>query len=255
VKTTLPRAGAEGTSRRPVVGVEPGTRGNVRGGLINAIEGPLGLQLAVTNPEPMRGGDTAPEFAVTEADRRRLRAELMAQLEAQGLAAIESQLVPGEFLATSSVTTTETVAETFEQVVGERAETVALTLRIAVEGLAVEEADAREVATSALAGLIADGEVLEAGNAHYQRGPEQVAAGGQSVRFEVTADGWAVPLVDRETVRAAVKGRTIPEALDGLGRVLPLSRTPQIDLWPLWIERLPWMPFRIDVVVRASETG
>jgi hypothetical protein len=251
--TLDPRAGA--VVAVDVVAVVPGPHGNVRGGIINAIEGPLGLQLAVTNPEPMRGGDTAPEFAVTEADQRRLRAELMAQLEADGLAAIQSQLVPGEFLATSSVTTTETVAETFEQVVGERAETVALTLRIAVAGLAVREDDARQVAQTALAGLVSAGETLQSGNDHYQRGPERIVEDGEAVRFVVTADGWAVPVVDRETVREAVKGRTLPEALDSLDGVLPLGRTPQIDLWPVWIERLPWMPFRIRVVVRASEGG
>jgi hypothetical protein len=252
--TLEPRVGA--VVAVDVMAVDPGPRGNIRGGLINAIEGPLGLQLAVTNPAPMTGGGTAPEFAVTQADRDRLRAELMGQLEAEGLATIQGQLVPGEFLATSSVTVTETVAETFEQAVGERAETVALTLRIAVTGLAVREADARQVAQSALAELVAAGEALQPGNEHYQRGPERVLDGEEAVTFEVTMEGWAVPVVDRETVRQEVKGRTIPEALDGLKDLVPLSGTPQIELWPLWIERLPWLPFRIDVeVVAASGAG
>ena len=64
-----------------------------------------------------------------------------------------------------------------------------------------------------------------------------------------------MPVVDRESVRQAVKGRTIPEAQFGLASVVPFSRTPQIELWPVWVERLPWMPFRIEVVVRASEAG
>ncbi len=238
-----------------VQAVEPGPRSNVRGGIVNAIEGPLGLQFAVTNPEPMRGGDSAPQFAVTEADRERLHAELLAQLEAEGLAAIESQLAPGEFLASASVTVTEIVAETYDLAVGEPADAVALTLRIAVTGLAIKEADARQVAQTALAELVAEGEALQTGNERYQRSPEVVVADTGTVRFSVTAEGWAVPIVDRERVREAVKGRTIAEAQFGLVDVVPLSRTPQIDVWPLWMERLPWMPFRIDVVVQASEAG
>jgi hypothetical protein len=238
-----------------VLAVAPGPRGNVRGGLINAIEGPLGLQLAVTNPAPMTGGDNAPQFAVTEADRERLHAELMTQLEAEGLAAIESQLVPGEFLASQSVRVTETVAETFEQAVGEPAELVALTLRIAISGLAIKEADARQVAQTALAELVQAREVLQPGNEHYQRSPELVVEDSGAVHFSVTAEGWAVPVVDRESVRQAVKGRTIPEAQFGLASVVPLSRTPDIAVWPQWLERLPWMPFRIEVVVHASEAG
>ena len=238
-----------------VVAVDPGPRGNIRGGLINAIEGPLGLQLAVTNPAPMTGGDTAPEFAVTQADRERLRAELLAQLQAEGLAAIEGQLLPGEFLAAQSVTVADTVAETFEQAAGERAETVALTLRIAVSGLAIEEADARQVAQSALNELVNEGEALQLGNERYQRAPERVGEGTDTVTFDVTMEGWAVPVVNRQTVREAIQGRLLPEALDGLSRVVPLSRTPQIELWPVWLDRLPWMPFRIQVVVRASEAS
>lgn len=249
--TLEPRIGA--VVAVDVEAIDPGPRGNIRGGLINAIEGPLGLQVAVTNPEPLAGGDTAPEFAVTAADRERLRADLLAQLEAEGLTAIEGQLVPGEFLAGPSVTVADIVAETFEQAVGERAETVALTLRIAVSGLAIREADARQVAQAALGELIAAGEALQPGNDRYQRGPETFTADEGVVAFSVSAEGWAVPLVDRETVRQAVKGQTIPAALDGLGRLVPLSRTPQIQVWPVWLDRLPWMPFRIDVVVHASE--
>ena len=64
-----------------------------------------------------------------------------------------------------------------------------------------------------------------------------------------------MPVVNRETVRDAVRGRTIPEALDAMMRVVPLSRTPQVEVWPQWVDRMPWMPFRIDVVVRASEAS
>ena len=251
--TIEPRIGA--IAAVEVVAVQPGPRGNIRGGIVNAIEGPLGLQLAVTNPEPMRGGDTAPEFAVTEADRERLHAELMAQLQAEGLAAIESQLVPGEFLASTSVTVTEVVAETYDLAVGEPADAVGLTLRIAVEGLAIEEANARQVAQTALAELVASDEALQPGNEHYQRSPEITVAEGGAVQFNVTAEGWAVPVVNRESVREVVKGRTLREAEFGVTSVVPLSRSPQIEVWPLWLERLPWLPFRIDVIVQASEAG
>lgn len=251
--TLEPRIGA--TVAVDVVAVQPGPRGNIRAGIINAIEGPLGLQLAVINPEPMRGGDTAPEFAVTKADRERLRAELLSRLEGEGLAAIESQLAPGEFLASASVTVTEVVAETYDLAVGEPADAVALTLRIAVSGLAIQEADARQVAQSALANLVRSGESLQASQARYQRSPAIAVAEGGTVRFQMSAEGWAVPVVNRESVRQVVKGRTLREAEVGLAALVPLNRAPLIEVWPGWLDRVPWMPFRIDVVVQASEAG
>jgi hypothetical protein len=62
-------------------------------------------------------------------------------------------------------------------------------------------------------------------------------------------------VVNRESVREVVKGRTLREAEFSVSSVVPLSRSPQIEVWPLWLERLPWLPFRIDVVVQASEAG
>ena len=100
--TIEPRVGAAVMAE--IEAVDLGPSGNVSGGQINAIDGSLGLQLAVTNPSPTTGGGLSQAPAVTAADRERVRAELLTRLQAEAMSALEGQLAPGEFLAADSVT-------------------------------------------------------------------------------------------------------------------------------------------------------
>jgi hypothetical protein len=246
-----PRIGA--TVEAPIAAVEPGPAGNVRAQIINAIDGPLGLQLAVVNPAPTSGGASAPRPAVTEADRERLMEELSARLLADGLTAIQGQVAPGEFLANESVRVEAVVAETYDLPAGEQADTVGLTLRLAVSGLAVSEGDARSVAQGTLAAVVAAGETFLPGQERYVRERTSSIDEDGRAHFVIQAEGAAVPVINRETIREAIRGRPLDEAALTLTGLLPLSRVPRVDVSPLWMSRLPWMPFRIEVVVLAGE--
>ena len=232
-----------------VEAVDLGPAGNVAAGLINAIEGPLGLQLAVTNLAPTTGGAATQQPAVTSADRVRLRRQLLEQLQQEAAVEIENQLQPGQFVAADSIQLARIVEETFDLAVGEQADTVRLTLRIAVTGLVVTENDARLVAHSALAAQAPSGEALISGLEHYARQPDLTVDAEGRVHFTVTATGAAVPYVDQGAVREMVKGQDVPQSQQRLFDALPLAEIPPIDVRPAWFRRMPWLSFRIEVVV------
>ncbi|MDQ2853275.1 MAG: hypothetical protein M3R32_00215, partial [Chloroflexota bacterium] len=83
--------------------------------------------------------------------------------------------------------------------------------------------------------------------------PESIAielgaasASGDLMTIAVSVRAAAAAAIDKVAVRDQVAGLTKPEAqakLAGLGQV-------EIDLWPGWLDRLPRIPFRINV-----ETG
>lgn len=245
--TLEPRVGA--TAAAEVTATDLGPVGNVTGGQINAIDGPLGLQVAVTNPAPAAGGGLSQRAAVTAADRDRLRAELLTRLQTDALNAVVSQLQIGEFLAADSVALAGTVAETYEQAVGEQADVVHLTLRLAFTGLVVRDNDARLAAQAALESAVPGGEALEAGSARFERFPETTLDEAGQAHFMLQAAGVAVPLVDAAVVREIVAGLPVPQSQLRLASALPLSGQPAIEVSPDWYPRLPYLPFRITVVV------
>jgi len=251
VKVTLD--GRNALVEVPIKAVDPGPSGNVAPTLINSIDGPLGLQLAVTNPSAPKGGTFTQRAAVTDADRARLRETLMAQLQQSAAGNIEALLQPGELLAPASVHVADVIAETYDSAIGEQADTLKLTLRIAVTGRAVNENDARLVAQAALGAQVPPGEAL-LGEARFARTPSITVDAEGRIHFTVTATGAAVPLVDRDLVRQIIRGKHVSTANRFLLAAFPLASPPQIivrpDGYARWHNHLPWLPFRIDVVVR-----
>jgi hypothetical protein len=234
-----------------------GLSGNVDAGQINAIDGPLGLQMAVTNPAPTEGGALTVRAAVAEADREEARTELRQQLDAKARTALAAQLQPGEFLVTDTITTTQVVAETFNSPVGEQADTLELTLRLAVQGVAVSDIAARIAGAAALAAQVPPGESLLPERSTFVRSPAFTVDGQGRVHFSLVAAGAAVAHLDRESIRQAVRGKTIGDTLLYLAAAQPLDETPRVDLWPAWYaERyphLPWVPFRIQVNIAPTQ--
>jgi hypothetical protein len=250
-------AGIGATVEVPIKAEDPGPAGNVGAGQINAIDGPLGLQLAVTNPAATTGGAVKPAYAVTLTDKQELRAQLLEQLNQTALGTIEAQLLPGEFLAPDSAALADVVAESYSHSVGEVTNIITLTLRIAATGLSMNEADAQMAAQTALAAAVPRGEALLAGRTQFVRGSTTVSDAEGRVHFTVTATGATIALIDSESVKQMVVGQSIAGAYYHLSGALPLAQPPQIAVSPAWYvewyNRLPWLTFRLNVVQQPVE--
>ena len=197
----------------------------------------------------MTGGLRTTKRSVSAADDARLHDQLSQQLQSDALAALKSQLAPDEFLVTESVTNTQLVAETYNLAVGEQAEAVQLTLRLAFTGLAINDNQVRAVALAELIQQVPVGHTLLPNSNRFTRQPDTHIANDGSVHFSFSATGVAEPVIDQEQVRALVKGQPVPQAQLRLAKALPLSFLPIIVVKPAWYPGLPWMPFRITVVI------
>ncbi len=250
---TLPaRIGA--TVDVDVHAVDLGPVGNVSAGQINAIDGPLGLQLAVTNPGPTQGGRLAQRPAVAAADQASVRAALQAQLVAEAQLALVAQLQPGEFLPPETVTADRTITESYDHAIGEPADVLGLTLRLAVEGLAIFEDDARAAGVAALGRLVPPGYRQIEDALTFSRSRDTTLRDGRA-EFVLRVAGRAEAVVDPGEVRALIAGQTAAAAETRLRDRYDLAGAPTIvvepdllyQLWP----RLPWVAQRIVVLVDA----
>jgi hypothetical protein len=127
-------------------------------------------------------------------------------------------------------------------------------MRIAAQGVAVNEAEARAAAGSALEAQLPPGATLAAETVRLTRTPGlSVDANGQ-IRFTVIAEGEAQPALDREAIRQAVSGQSVERATELLQNTLALTAPPQVAVRPAWLASwyrvLPWLPLRIEVIVQ-----
>lgn len=236
--------------------IDLGPAGNVAAGQINAIDGAIGLQLAVTNPAATTGGATAQQVAVAPADRSTLREQLEAGLLVEARDALSAQLQPGEFLPPETIQRVRIVSENFDHAVGEPADALGLTLRLAISGLAIHEDDARALGQAAFAAAVPTDYRTDLDAVRFSRSRETGFADGRAT-FTLRLSGDASPVIDADAVRTRLAGQTLWAAEQDLGHSLDLAHPPTIvtrpdfftALWP----RLPWLPLRIEVVVEDGQ--
>lgn len=240
----------------PIRAEDPGPAGNVAPAQINAIDGPLGLQLAVTNLAATAGGAVTQDYAVTLADREQLRAQLLDQLGQTALGTIEAQLQPGEFLANDSVALADAIRESYSHSVGEVTDILTLTLRIAATGLSMNEAEARIVAQAALTEAVPADERLLPEQSQFERDPATRLDAEGRIHFSMAASGRTRALIDTAAVQRLAAGQSISGVYYQLVDTLPLAAPPEIVVSPAWYvewyNRLPWLTFRLNVALTSD---
>jgi len=229
----------------PIRASAAGPAGNVPAGSIGAIEGTLGLDLTVTNPDPTAGGESRPRPGVTQADLREARTALERQLVQAANALLQEQLSEGEALAPDSFSIAEVLASDFHPPLGEPSEVMegSMTARIAAT---IYDLDRLQEA--------AETRVAEAAGAAFAIVPGSVRVdllpvgtpGEETYQARVRARSR--PDVDFGELARRIAGKSTTEAAAILEAALDLEAGPRFRLWPGWWPRLPFLPLRIEPV-------
>ena len=248
---------AGGRASAPVQAIEPGPGGNVPANQINRVEGMPSLAVRVTNPAPTQGGGNQTVRSVTEADYRRARSALRAQLLAEALDKLQQNpdvVSNGWYVVPDTLFIAEVQDETYDRFITEQADEVTLNMRLQAGGLAVSPGDLLEAAREALERKVPEGFSLL--SARAERGDVAEEGTGPNTVFYLVAEGVAGAEIDENAVRKAVRGLTPGEAQSTLLQRLSLRGNPQITLEPewfaRWINRLPIISLRIDTQVRRE---
>lgn len=255
-EVTVP-AGIASTVSAPIEALDSftGPIGNVGPGLINRVEGPLGVQLGVTNPDRTRGGGVTQVQAVAKEDYELLRSTLLQQLQQRAYAemlASEHLVGPLDFISTESLAVVLVLNEIYSERIGEPADTLSLEMRVVVQGAVVNEQHARQVAYAALADRVGPNSRILDDTLTFTRGEELGVDEERRITFLMTGTGEVAADIDPNHVRRVVTGQPAGRAADELSTLYPLAGRPVMELWPNWFGRLPLLPFRIEVYVDYS---
>ncbi len=238
----------------PVQAAAPGRTGNVMANQIQAMEGPLGLRLMVTNLAALTGGSDRSSPAPSQVDFRRLQDNLLKDLHGTAIEELQAELPPGQRLLEGSLRIRSVLAEEREPAEGQPAERLQLTMRVEFEGWSVDEAHieavVRPILDASLAGEFQpvpgsfQVEFVDEPVLMEKKGPQETG----TVRWKIDVrrsveSGWN----DAEVVRV-IQGRRVEEARQILKERLFLAGPAEIVLSPAWWGRMPFLPARIALV-------
>jgi hypothetical protein len=255
VTTATLEAAIGATAEAEIEALEPGPVGNVAKATITEVEtSGLRGKVRAINEQPTQGGGVKQVGMVTRADMDRLKAQLLQQLQQRAYVELQSQLGEQEFLPPESMTT-EIMAEVYDQFLEAEADVLHLQMRILATGTAVDRANANLLAYEALKDRIPSTYELQADEIAFSLDEEDVEMEGRSVVLEVTASAPLIVDIDRGEVRSAVAGLNVDEATQILTESFVLDAPPVVEVLPDWIkrwewlDRVPFLSFRIQVLV------
>jgi hypothetical protein len=240
------------TAEAQVVAATPGPAGNVAANLINRVEGTLALQLEVRNLEPLSGGGDRDVAAVTEADRERLRSQVLQFLQAQAAVEMQALLRPGEFLARDSIQLGHVLQETYSHFPGELSERVALELRAELVGTAVDASQANGLVYEAIAESVRPGYELVPDSMQFRPGDVLGVDGQGRVTFNMIGEAQIAASLALDEPLQAIAGQETGIAMAYLYEQLPLRTYPSARVFPDWFGRIPYLPVRIRAEIATS---
>lgn len=243
--------GTQVTAR--IEALEEGVQGNARANTITTVSGALRTQVSVTNPNATGGGQSALVRVVKQVDRDTLLEQVYAQAQQDAFARLKPELRPNEWLSESSVQT-YIVAQFFDHFNDEPADELNLTLRVLVQGVAVDQETARTIAMAALQEAVPERGKLVADSIQFLVDPNATVT-DRSVRFSVVGRGNYVIPIDNQEMRSAVAGLPVDEAIARLKEGWLLQKDPQFYIDPDWFGTLPRFGSRIQVRVEFDEAA
>jgi len=248
-----------GPGQQTVVEIEalvPGIAGNVAAGQIRAMEGALGLRLVVENPTAIRGGSERVSPSPSARDYQTLREKLLATLRKTAQDEMIGMLQTGQRLLDETVHVNEVIEEIAEPAENQPGDRLVLSMRVQFQAMLVNEADLIQVAQAALDANQEQGYQPVPGSlvfafASTPRFDDPGSADGSrpaTARWDLGIERMLEKGLPEASIVRAVQGRAITEASSSLQARLSLIEPPHIRIWPSWWPRMPFLPFRIQVV-------
>mgnify|MGYP000094313150 CR=1 FL=1 len=249
-QTVLLKTDNEKTTTVTVQALEAGSAHNAQPNEIKAVEGLLGLKIAVNNPSPVQGGSDMTASAPSEQDRRLLFQQLQAELIEEAKDRIPNELQKGDLLLPESTIKTVVLRQQYIPEKASPSDSLSLDLEIEVSFGVVTRQSLLDLGDQILASSLPAGyqPLRDTFTATCQNPFIQTENGDYTCNLELFRE---VQLrFNPEEIRQLVVGKSISNASRLLQQTYRLSEPPNIAILPRWFPILPLLPMRIEVVTK-----
>jgi hypothetical protein len=231
----------------PIRALTRGEAGNLSAGEIQAVEGPLGLRVAVDNSFPTSGGADFNSPAPSPSDRVELRRKLYASLRETAFAEIQSQIGPQDILLDRSPKLVEVLEESYTPANTEPADRISMLMRVEFKASIVSGEDLEELIQGLLNASLPPGFTVTSQDLTIEQLTEPQWIGETVVRWQIRANREISANLSSNQAINLTMGLPPSEASARLSSAMQLDAPPIISLTPSWWPRLPILPFRIQI--------
>ncbi len=233
-----------------VKALEPGEDGNIAPGSIAAIEGLLGAQMSVSNPDQFTGGSQIPLPAPSPSDIQVIKQRLSEQMIANARKEIYGQLPPNSIVFPETFTRKRMIEESFVPDVSDPANELSLHARAEYSVQYASGEDLRQMVRTYFEATLMEnspGYVMTAENPTIQPIDQPVTDASGVVKWQVKATQTIQRQVITSSVAEMVAGHSPKAARNQVMEVYEPSSPIDIRLSPGWWFWMPFFPARICI--------
>lgn len=242
-------AGVDETAEVRIEALSAGSQGNVEAGEIVAVEGPLGLSIAVTNLEETGGGTDSSVIGATDEDRAALRYDVLKTMHNTAEMQLRGLIAADDMLLLDTLEIKDILLEEFSPPAGESGRTLTLTMQAEFTAHAISASDLFQLASTTLGASIPRG-FTPLDELTFSPRANPVTDEFGVTRFELEARQTAVREVDAFRVFSLIRGLDPSDARSALMSAFALREEPQIVITPSWWKWLPLIPFNLSVEIK-----
>jgi hypothetical protein len=247
----IPAGPGQSVSTR-ITATEPGEKGNIGVGEIQNIEGTLGLDMTVTNPEAISGGSDVQSPASSAKDYADLQATLMQNLTDEANLVWASKLSPGDQALDDQPRFIRKIEEVFSPTDPQPASELFLNLMLAYKMPVVSEEDLTSLTRTILDASLPDGYRVIPNSESIEQLTSPVWIDETTARWQIKASRMLQPIPNESQIASLIAGLSPHRAMTKLVEQADLASTPIILRHPSWWPLLPFLPFRIELQENTS---
>jgi hypothetical protein len=240
-------AGLNKTTDVPIQAVVGGPACNLPSEMLIAIEGDLGVSLAVTNPNPMTGGSNRTAAIQTPKDRSLIYGTLLAEILNECKTSLNKALMVGDIYFPDTLAVSEIISETYFPAESQSGDTLSLTLRVRCQARYALFTDVNGMAVKLLDVNLPVGYIPSPDNLALLPASTPITDTEGITRWDVHVQRLLRASIEPLIAVQQSLGHRPAVAVLRLNEILPLSRLPIIQVNPSWWPWMPAIPFRITV--------
>lgn len=240
VGTVVVPSGVDETAAGQVEALVAGSDSNLAAGSTWTLSGGMDALVTVSNPDAFSGGAGVETASPNDEDYTALERQLLADLMAQGLASLKTDLTDDVELIEPSLTLDQILLSEQVNKTGEPADEAVLRMNVRLKVFAYQRSDLKAIAALVLASNQPDGFKPLNDEINLNRvGDFRVDDFGQAT-WTVNASRVLVPDWPMEQTAKVLAGMKVSEAQAVFSGLFTQSAPAAIKVW---FTRWPWMPF------------
>jgi hypothetical protein len=228
--------------------MKPGVSGNIANNQLVVIEGPLSKSLSVTNLTPTSGGTEKNIPAPSSQDQESVRKQLVTKLERTALDKMQTQLAAGDWIISPTLTLIQTTTERYFPTVGEPGNNLTLTMEARFQAQVVSNDMLHRLVEPIMDAYTPSGFLGVPNSLAFTQISQSIQVNDGISQFRIKATRSVQAQIPRMLVAQSILGRTTTQAEEILSASIPLADQAQINLFPGWWPRMPWLGMRVKVV-------